>query len=295
MTIVVTGASGNLGRLTAAALLERLPASELILLTRTPGKLAAFARRGAVVRHGDFSQPESLPAAFAGGSRALIISTIGGQEAAARHGAAFEAAATAGVQHIFYTSVPNPVQQNPFPPAATHRASEQALRATGVAWTVLRNALYADLRVQIALRYIQGGRWTTNIGEAQHAFIRRQDCAIAAAGALTGDGHEGQTYEITGPELIGSSHYASLLEEFGGRPVECIQADDREFDQYRSAFAADPQNASYIELFTDTGRAIRTGYLSQLTTSAQDLGGRAPMTLREMFDQHRAVFAAGSG
>ena len=294
VTIVITGASGNLGRLTAAAVAERVPPSELILVTRTPEKLAAFARSGATVRPGDFAQPDSLPGAFAGGTRALIISTIGGSEAAARHAAAFQAAAETGVQHIVYTSVPNPVVDNPFPPVAVHRASEQALRGSGVAFTVLRNALYADLRADLAAKYIQHGRWTTNIGEGCHAFIARRDCAAAAAGALTGHGHEGQTYEITGPELVGRPQFLGLLEEASGRPVACIQYDDREYEAYRSAFMSDPGNARFFELFTGTGRAIRMGFLNQLTGAVRHLSGQAPLTLREVIAQRRDTAGTAS-
>ncbi len=95
MSLVVTGASGALGRLVVAALLDRVAASELILVTRSPDSLGDVARLGATVRYGDFEKPGSLPAAFAGGRRMLVISTIGAADTAAAHRAAFEAAANA--------------------------------------------------------------------------------------------------------------------------------------------------------------------------------------------------------
>ncbi len=238
---------------------------------------------GAAIRYGDFDDPDGLAAAFAGAERALVISAIG---PAGRHRTAFEAAVRAGVGHLFYTSVQNPVEGNPFPPAAGQRASEHALRDTGAAWTVLRNALYTDLRVEIAAAYVRAGRWTTNIGNGAHAFVSRRDCAAAAAGALTSEGHAGRSYEITGPELISAADYAGLLEEFGGRPVECLQVDDASYDGYRADFEADPRNSGYFELFTGTGQAIRTGYLGQLTTAARDLSGRATTSMREVFERH---------
>src|SRR5438034_5584700 len=100
-----------------------------------------------------------------------------GPDTVAAHRAAFHAASRVGVGHIVYTSVVNPVPDNPFPPAATHLRSEADLVSTGVAWTILRNALYADLRVQIAASYSRAGRWTTNIGAGAHAFVARADCA----------------------------------------------------------------------------------------------------------------------
>jgi NAD(P)H dehydrogenase (quinone) len=283
MTIAVTGASGRLGRLTIAELLGHVSASDLILITRRPELLTDLANRGASVRYGDFGEPTGLLAAFAGAQRALVISVIG---PAGLHAAAFEAAARAGVEHLCYTSVPNPVPDSPFPPAAGQRASEQALRATGLAWTVLRNALYADLRAQIATAYIRDGRWTTNIGNGGHAFVSRRDCAAAAAGALTSDGHAGRAYVITGPELVDASGYTGLLEQFGGRPVDCAQVDDDAYERYRAAFQSDPRNSAYFELFTGTGRAIRTGYLGEQTTAVHELSGRPASSLRDVFEQY---------
>lgn len=287
MRMVVTGASGKLGRLVVAALLERVPAAELILVSRAPDSLADFAGLGAAVRFGDFDRPESLPAAFQNGQRALVISTIGARDTAAAHRAAFEAAGRAGVQHVVYTSVTNPVQDSPFPPATTHAASERDLRATGIAWTILRNSLYADLRAQIAARYIRDSRWTTNTGDGSHAFVARADCAAAAAAALTGDGLQERIYDITGPELIDGQRYTALLEEFGGRTIIRAEVDDAAYERYRAAFSAEPDNAAYFELFAGTGQAIRDGYLCQLGTGVEDLTGHPPLSLHDVFQQHR--------
>jgi NAD(P)H dehydrogenase (quinone) len=300
MRIVVTGASGRLGRLVTTALLRRVPASALILVSRSPDKLASLAQRGAAVRYGDFERPDSMPAAFAGGRRALVISTIGAADTRAAHRAAFEAAARAGVQHIVYTSESNPRPGNPFPPARVHAASEQDLRSVGMAWTILRNSLYADFRAEIATAYIRDGRWTTNMGDGSHAFVTRADCAAAAAAALTpadqapadqapadqalGD-QEGRVYEITGPELIDARHYLALLEAFGGRRITRVDVDDAGYERYRAAFMAQPDNAPYLELLTGTGQAIRTGYLSELSGAVRQLTGRPPSSLRSAFQR----------
>lgn len=285
MGLVVTGASGALGRLVVAALLERVAASELILVTRSPDSLADVARLGATVRYGDFERGASLPAAFAGGRRMLVISTIGAADTAAAHRAAFEAAAEAGVEHIVWTSVSNPVKANPFPAAKIHARSEQDLRAAGVAWTILRNALYADLRAQIAAKYSHDGRWTTNMGHGSHAFVARTDCAAAAAAALIESASAGRVYDVTGPELVDAQQYVALLEEFGGRQVVRDDVDDAEYERYRAAFSADPDNSAYFELFAGTGQAIRTGFLSQLGDGVKQLTGRSALSLRQVFQQ----------
>lgn len=285
--LVVTGASGKLGRLVTVALLERVPATALILVSRSPDSLKDFASLGASVRYGDFERPDSLSAAFAGGVRAVVISTLGVRDGAGAHRAAFDAAARAGVRHLVYTSVTNPTEDNPFPPAKTHERSEQDLRSSDIPWTILRNALYADLRVQIAAKYLRDGRWTTNIGDGSHAFVARADCAAAAAAALTTNGHQGRIYDITGPELIDAHRYLALLEESGGPAIVHADVDDAEYERYRAAFAADPDNAAYFELFTGTGQAIRTGCLNHLGTGVQHLTGQPPTSMHELFQQHR--------
>lgn len=285
MSLVVTGASGALGRLVVAALLDRVDAAELILVSRSPDALADAARRGATVRYGDFERPASLPAAFAGGRRMLAISTIGAADTAAAHRSAFEAAAGAGVEHIVWTSVCNPVPDNPFPPAKTHARGEQDLRATGVPATILRNALYAELRVPIAAKYIHDGRWTTNMGNGSHAFVARTDCAASAAAALIESDPAGRVYEITGPELVDAQQYVALLEEFGGRQVVRDDVDDVAYERYRAALSADP-DATYFELFTGTGEAIRTGHIGQLGDGVRQLTGHSPRSLREVFRRH---------
>jgi NAD(P)H dehydrogenase (quinone) len=286
VSLIVTGASGRLGQLVAAALLERVSAAELILVSRTPNRLEKFARLGATVRFGNFSQPDSLAAAFDGATCALVISTFGSADASVEHRAAFEAAARAGVRRIVYTSVTNPTEDNPFPPARVHARSERYLQSCGVEWTILRNSLYADLRVEIAPRYLQDGRWTTNIGGGSHAFVARADCADAAAAAVVSGGHGGRIYDITGPELIDANQYVTLLTEVGGRPVSQHDVGDEEYERYRTAFSADPANAAYFELFTGTGRAIRTDQMSVLANGVQLLTGRLPRALRDLLDKH---------
>jgi NAD(P)H dehydrogenase (quinone) len=282
VTLIVTGASGRLGRLTVAALLDLVPARDLVLVSRSPRALADLAGRGITVRPGDFDDPASLPAAFAGGDRVLVISAIRTRDDAAAHAAAFRAAGRAGAGHIVFTSLADPVPGSPMPFAAPMAASEQALRECGTAWTILRNALYADIRVQLAPAYIRDGRWTTNMGDGAHAFVSRADCAAAAVAVVAGGGHAGRCYDITGPELIDAAGYLEFLRGLSGRPVVLAPASDAEYECYRSAFMADPANGGGFELLTGTGAALRAGYMRQLTPAVRELTGRAPASLAEL-------------
>src|SRR5918997_1273665 len=136
MRIVITGASGQLGRRVTDELLERVAPSDLILVTRTPDSLAEYAARGAEVRAGDFTDPSSLHAAFAGGGRMLLISTdaIGARVQHQRD--AIDAAVAAGIRHVAYTSIVNPEPgSNPAAAVPDHRATEDELRESGLEWT----------------------------------------------------------------------------------------------------------------------------------------------------------------
>ena len=198
------------------------------------------------------------------------------------HRAAFEAAGRAGVGRIVYTSVQNPVRDNPFPAAAIHVRSEVDLAAAGVPWTILRNALYADLRVELARCYARDGRWITNFGDGGHAFVARVDCAAAAAGALCGEGYEGLVYDVTGPALVTADDYLALVRERTGAHVERIDVDDDAYERHRVVFAADPANAGTFELFTGSGRAVREGHLGVLGSGVQTLAGREPRSLHDL-------------
>jgi NAD(P)H dehydrogenase (quinone) len=278
--VAVTGASGRLGRLVIDALLDRgVPAGSLVSISRT--------RIDAGTRYGDFERPDTLQDAFRGVDRLLVISTIGTRDAVGAHRAAFQAAARAGVERVVYTSVQNPVRDNPFPPAGIHVHSEADLAAVGVPWTILRNALYADLRAELARCYARDGRWVTNLGDGAHAFVARADCAAAAAGALTGEGHEGHVYDVTGPALVTADGYLALMSERTGARIERVEVGDDAFERHRAAFAADPANTGTFELFTGSGRAIREGHLARLGDGVRLLTGRPPRPLGSLLQVGR--------
>jgi NAD(P)H dehydrogenase (quinone) len=224
VTVAVTGASGNLGRKVADLLLERLDPSNVLLLTRSPEALAAYSERGAVVRQADFDEPASLVDAFAGAERALLISALDFERRVGQHRAALAAAERAGVGHVIYTSIPEP-ERNPAAASPSHHATEVAARDSGLAWTFLRNNLYADFQVPVIARMIETGQLVTSAGAGRVAYVSRDDCAAAAAAVLVQDGHESKAYDITGPEAVGPQQLAALATELGGRPVQVVEVD----------------------------------------------------------------------
>jgi NAD(P)H dehydrogenase (quinone) len=284
MSIVITGASGHLGRSTAELVLSRVPASGVILTTRHPEELSDLAQRGAEVRMADFGRPETLVGAFEGGDKLLLISTDAVGARVAQHRAAIDAAAKAGVRHVVYTSYLNPVEENPAVITPDHRDTEAALRESGLEWTALRNAFYAEYQVPSGAQAIATGQLVHNNGEGRTAYISREDCAAAAAAVLTTGGHEGRAYDITGPQPLDQDDVAALLSEVSGRPVESVAVDDEAFVRGLAASGLPEPVARGIASY---GRAIREGFIGEASGAVENLTGRPPLSLREVFEAHR--------
>jgi NAD(P)H dehydrogenase (quinone) len=290
MTVIVTGASGHLGRLVAEDLVERIPPADVVLVTRHPESLRDMASRGVTVRYGDFDEPESLPEAFAGGERLLLISTLAVGRRTAQHRTAVEAACAAGVRHLVYTSFPNPRPDHPVGAIATeHGETEEILRDSGRDWTVLRNATYAELQVMPGALAVAGGKLYTNAGEGRLVPVSRSDCAAAAAAVLTSDGHEGMTYDITGQEALSQTQLADLLSEISGRQVQLVPVGDRVLGWGLTRNGAPKPVARAIVAF---GKAVREGYYDVVDPSVSQLTGQAPRTLRDVLIANRGELLA---
>ena len=229
MTIAITGASGGLGRITAELALKEVDPGEIVLTTRRPEALADLAALGAQVRRADFTDPDTLPSAFAGVDRLLLISTdaVGGRLQPQR--AAVAAAAAAGVGHVVYTSVPEPVPGNPALVVEDHAGTEQAVRDSGLAWTMLRNNLYSHMQRAGLEQAATSGRLVTNAGTGATAYVTREDCAAVAAAVLTQDGHRNRAYDVTGPDAVRPADLVALAREIGGGDVELVEVDDEQY------------------------------------------------------------------
>jgi len=300
--IVITGASGNYGRGLTDRLIAAGRAADLILITRSPDKLAGRVAEGCTVRYGDYDQPASLADAVQGADTMLLISGTRVGARVGQHKAAIDAAAAAGVRHIAYTSfigIDDPA--NPAEVRHDHAETEALIRASGMAWTMLRDAHYADSMILMAgLGVMQSGQWVSNAGDGLEAMVWRDDCVAAAAAVLTGDGpesekHWGQIYNITGPELQTFREVAALMAEITGRPVDYVSTTDAE--QYAMFDAmgiprrpVDDQSVAGIPWNSDDmvtfGQAIREGYLAVCTDDVERLTGRKPRSVRQMIEDN---------
>jgi NAD(P)H dehydrogenase (quinone) len=283
--IVITGASGGLAGETIDALLARnVSPDRLILVTRTPEKLSFLAERGAQIRHGDFTKPDGLPAAFAGGKQMLLISTNGGDRVA-QHTAAIDAARRAGIRHIVYTSWVNAVPENPAAVTRDHRLTEEALRKSGIPYTILRNQLYAEGLIEKGRRAVASGILLSNSGRGVWAPVSRRDCATAAAVVLTTPGHEGQTYEITGPDLISEHDFAAMLTQVTGKPVRVVDMNDATYIEMLVKSGMSPEAAKAAASF---GIATRMSAINIKSDALEILLGHPPQSVHDLLVHNKA-------
>lgn len=290
-TLLVTGASGQLGRRVLAHLLETLSISpaRLVAVTRSPAKLADVAARGVAVRHGDFDDPASLGPAFAGADRLLLISTDAFDRPGVRiaqHRAAVAAAKDAGVKHVIYTSMPGP-EDSPIPFAPDHLGTEQALAASGLGWTVLRNAWYFENLAFSLPRVLETGKWYTSAGDGRTAFLARDDCARVAAHVLAGAGAVNTIYDITGSVALTNAEIAATVSEVLARPVEIVPVSDAELVAGMIA-AGVPEPVARIWASFDT--ATRLGKFAKVTDAVEKLTGKPPETFRAFLAANKALF-----
>ncbi|HSX64595.1 MAG TPA: NmrA family NAD(P)-binding protein, partial [Pseudoxanthomonas sp.] len=225
-TLLVTGASGHLGRATLAHLLGTLqiPASRIIATSRKPDTLADLAARGVTVRAADFDDPASLEVAFAGADRLLLVSTDAWLEPGKRlqqHGAAVQAAVAAGVKHVVYTSLPA-AETSRVSFAPDHLGTEQALAASPLTWTVLRNAWYFENLLYTVPGALAAGEWFSAAGDGSIAYIARDDLAHAAAVALAADDTRKQILTLTGTQALGAREVAAAISALTSRPLQVV-------------------------------------------------------------------------
>ena len=216
--IIVTGATGQLGRAIVEDLVKRVPPSEVGASVRDPEKAAGLRELGVRVRRGDFAAPETLAHAFEGATQVLIISSNAratGGDTLAQHQAAITAARTAGAKRVLYTSHMAASASSAFPPARDHAATEDMLRASGLAWTSLRNGFHASSGIAM-----MGNAFETGVlaapADGKVCWTTHADLAAAAAAILANEGSfDGPTPPLTGSELLDFADVARFATDVG--------------------------------------------------------------------------------
>lgn len=277
-TYAVTGATGHLGPLAIDQLLARgVAPGDVVAIARTPARAADLAARGVNVRQGDYSRPETLPAALAGVDRLLLVSGSDVGRRVPQHTAVIEAARAAGVQRILYTSIPR-ADASPFADlAAEHAATEAVLRASGVAYTILRNSSYHENYTGQLDQYVATGVILGATDDAPISGASRADLAEAAAVVLLTDGHENATYELGGPTFT-LTDLAAAITEVTGTTVVHRNLDPAELLEAYRGFGLEEAFATYL-VGLDRGTAAGGWHVT--TGDLERLLGRPPASIAD--------------
>ncbi|MGT2443678.1 SDR family oxidoreductase [Ensifer adhaerens] len=291
-TLLVTGATGQLGKLVLDQLLASgIAPARIIATSRDTAKLADYIARGVQARVADFDDPASLDQAFAGADRILIISTDALDQPGKRlkqHLAAVAAAKKAGAKHIVYTSMPSP-ETSVIPFAPDHLGTENAIKATGIPYTILRNGWYMENLFMALPHALETGQWYSSSGEGRLAHIARGDAAKAAAAALAASTSESHTYTLTGGELRSTDEIAALVAKATGKSLNVVHISDE-------ALAGGLKSAGLpdflIPIVVSFDANTRGGHIDMVTSDVTALTGATPVTLAAFLEASKARLAS---
>ncbi|MFF3646495.1 SDR family oxidoreductase [Streptomyces sp. NPDC002564] len=281
--IIVTGATGKLGRRTVEHLLERVPADRVGVSVRDPRKARDLADRGVRVRRGSFDDPASLAHSFEGAGQVLLVSLDRtGQECVSGHRTAIDAAARAGAGRILYTSQMGAAHGSRFQACRDHARTEDLLRASGLPWTALRNGFYASS----ALQFLESARHSGDIAlpaDGPVAWTGHDDLAEATAAILAEEGRfEGPTPPLTASAAHDFGAIAEIASQTTGRPFTRTAVPDGAFREQVLAHGAP---APVADLMLSIFAAARHGEFTAVAPALAQLIGREPATFRTQLER----------
>ncbi|MFJ3491758.1 SDR family oxidoreductase [Leifsonia aquatica] len=289
MTIVVTGATGHLGRLTVDSLLARgVAASDIRAVGRSAERLAPLAARGVETAVIDFEKPETLTASFAGVDAVLLVSGSEVGKRVQQHRNAIEAAEAAGVGRLVYTSAPH-ATDGALVLAPEHKATEELLAASSLPVTILRNNWYTENYSELVDQAAATGEIVGSAGEGRVASASRKDYAEAAAVVLTTDGHEGAIYELSGDVAWTFDELATAVGALAGREVVYRSVTPEEHTSILTGAGLDEGTAGFVVALDGN---IRDGELADATSTLAELIGRPTTPLAQGLAEAREEAAA---
>jgi NAD(P)H dehydrogenase (quinone) len=287
MTIVVTGATGHLGRLAVESLISRgVAPGDIVATGRDAERLEAVAELGVRTAVADYTDSAALDAAFAGADAVLLVSGSEAGQRVAQHANVVAAAARAGVGRLGYTSIANAdtAEQALVP---EHRETERVIRESGLPFTVLRNSWYLENYLQQLPTYLEHGV-VGAAGDGRISAATRADYADAAAAALLDPASVGRVYELGG-ESFTLAELAATVAEASGRPVPYTEVSPAQLTEILVA-AGLPQ--PYAEVLVSADLGIARGELEVTSGDLERLIGHPPTTLRAAVDAGLATLAA---
>ena len=281
--IIVTGATGQLGRGIVERLLERVDAGQIGVSVRDPKKAEDLAARGVRVRRGDFDDAASLRDAFEGASQVLIVSSnarASGGDPIAQHRTALAAACEVGARRVLYTSHMGASATSAFPPMHDHAATAPLLEAAGMPFTSLRHGFYAATAVEQVRRALASGELVAP-EDGKVSWTAREDLAEADAIVLASEAtrFEGPTPALTGSEALDLADLAAIASDLTGRAIKRVTVSD---DAYRASLAARGLPERIQDMTLGLFVASRQGEFARVDPALQALLGRAPQDMRQV-------------
>ena len=268
--IVVTGATGQLGRLVIDNLLRTVSPAKIVAAVRDPAKASEFAARGVQVRRADYTQPESLQQAFVGAEKLLLISSNAIGQRAAQHRAVVDAAVRSGVKLVAYTSVLH-ADTSPLGLSKEHRETEAMLKASGLPHVLLRNGWYTENYAASVPAALEHGAMLGCAGDGLISSAARADYAAAAAAVMVAANQAGRVYELAGDTSYTLTEFAAEIARQSGRAVIYKNLPQRE---YEAALVGFGLPAAVADLLADSDTGASKGGLFDDGRQLSSLIGR---------------------
>jgi NAD(P)H dehydrogenase (quinone) len=276
--IVVTGATGQLGRLVIASLLKKVPAAQIVAAVRNVEKAKDLAAQGVQVRQADYTQPASWDAALKGADKVLLISSSEIGQRAKQHQSVIDAAKRAGVKLLAYTSVLR-ADTSVLGLADEHRETEAAIRASGVPHVFLRNGWYTENYAMGIPTALSLGAVYGCAGDGRISSAARADYAEAAAAVLTSEGQAGKTYELAGDSSYTLGEFAAEISRQSGKTINYVNLPEAE---YKKALLGAGLPEFLAQLLADSDTGVSKGALFDEGKQLSKLIGRPTTPLAEM-------------
>lgn len=273
--IVVTGATGQLGRLVIGSLLKKVPAADLVAAVRNVEKAKDIAALGIQVRQADYNQPSSWDAAVQGADKVLLISSSEIGQRTEQHRVVIDAAKRAGVKLLAYTSVLH-ADTSSLGLAGEHRETETALRDSGLPFVLLRNGWYTENYTMGIPNALLLGAVYGCAGDGRISSAVRADYAEAAAVVLTGDNQAGMVYELAGDTAYTLNEFSAEISRQSGKSIGYVNLPEAE---YKKALLDAGLPQSLAELLADSDAAVSKGALFDDGKQLSELIGRPTSTL----------------
>lgn len=292
-SILVTGAGGQLGRRVVELLIDS-KAGSVIAGTRHPEKCIDLEKRGANVRRVDFDEPKTLSDAAAGVDRVLLISTDSMEpgKRGVQHKRAIDVLAKSGIKHVVYTSLARAEEGSPVLLASDHISTEKSLAESGLGHTILRNNLYTDLLMMSLPKAVAMGKLFAAGGTGGAAYVTREDCARAAAAAVSAAFEGKRTLELTGPFVLTYADLAALASEVSGKRVDYVPMEPDALVGAMVTQGGMPEAVAKLWASFDVGMA--RGFFGPATMAFRELTGMAPRSVGDFLSAHRDALVAAA-